>query len=138
MKYLTALLLVLAMAFTCQAQDNIIVIAHPDCGFDEIEKGDLSKVFLKKISSVKGTDVVPVDLKENSPNRESFSSQLIGKKLSSIKRYWQKQIFTGKKRPPVQKESETEMVEFILNTPGAIGYVKEGTDVQNLKVIKVQ
>ena len=89
---------------------------------------DVSNYFLKKVTRWKnGQKVLPVDLKDTSTVREIFSKDIHGRKVSSIKAYWQKQIFSGRNVPPAEKGTENEVLAFIDKNPGAIGYVSSST-----------
>jgi len=55
-----------------------------------------------------------------------------------VKSYWQQQIFSGRDVPPVEKSSDAQVVAFVKQNPGAIGYVAEGTDTAGTKVVTVQ
>ena len=71
--------------------------------------------------------------------REKFSKDIHGRKVSSIKAYWQKQIFSGRKIPPPEKKSDREVLVFVQNNPGAVGYVSASANLSqyNVKALKV-
>jgi hypothetical protein len=48
---------------------------------------------------------------------------VLSKSVSSIKAYWQQQIFSGRDVPPPEKQSEAEVLEFVRSNATAIGYV---------------
>ena len=107
---------------------------------NSLTKKEASNLFLKKVSKwSNGENVQPLDLVENSLVREKFSRDIHGRKVSSIKAYWQKQIFSGRKIPPAEKKTNTEVLAFVRNNPGAIGYVSTDSNVssQRVKVLKI-
>lgn len=107
----------------------------------ELTKKETSKLFLKKIKRWKENNeaVLPVDQVEDSPVREQFSEEIHGKKVSSIKAYWQKQIFSGRGVPPPEKASDEEVLKYVEKNVGAIGYVSESTEIDTyaIKVVKI-
>ena len=46
-------------------------------------------------------------------------------------------IFSGKGIPPPEKASDAEIVTFVRDTPGAIGYVAPGADLSGVKVVAI-
>ena len=98
----------------------------------------VSKFFLKKVTTwVDGQSVLPVDLPEQSPARESFSKRIHGKKVLAVKSYWQQMIFSGRAVPPPEKPSEEEVVTFVRANRGAIGYLSANTSAEGVKVVEL-
>ena len=104
-----------------------------------ISKDDLSKIFLKRATEwPDGAKAVAVDLKTSDAAREAFSQAVHGRGASSIRSYWQQQIFAGKEVPPEEKGSAADVLAFVAANPGAVGYVPVGTDVgSGVKAISV-
>ena len=63
----------------------------------------------------------------------------MNKKVSSIKAFWQKKIFSGRGIPPPEKTSEKEILKYVHDNPGAIGYVSLNTSMENynVKLLKI-
>jgi ABC-type phosphate transport system substrate-binding protein len=116
------------------------VVVHTSNQTSAISAKALSRLFLKK--DKKWSDarpVTPVDLVPDSPVREAFTTAIHGRKVSSIKSYWQRQIFQGKAFPPMEQATEAEVLEFVAETPGAVGYVAPSTPlVPNVKTLLVE
>ncbi len=111
----------------------IINASNPD---SVLMKEDVSKLFLKKIKNweTSGKKVQPVDLLVTSPVRKKFSEDIHGKKVGSIKAYWQKQIFSGRGIPPPEVESDDHVLEYVQEHIDAIGYVSESTKIDKFEV----
>lgn len=94
---------------------------------------------MKKTTSWEtGRKVLPVDQGESSPARINFTEEIHRKEIHSVISYWQKQIFSGRDVPPVEKNSDREVISYVLENPDAIGYISEGTSVgDGVKVVKV-
>ncbi|HET7457087.1 MAG TPA: hypothetical protein VFJ74_05470 [Gemmatimonadaceae bacterium] len=105
-----------------------------------ITKEQAAKLFFKKQRAwPSGEAAVPVDLTEQSPARQAFSTQVLGKDAAAMKGYWQQMIFTGKGVPPLEKATEAEAIAFVAATPGAVGYVAPGTPLPaGVKTVSVQ
>ena len=121
-----------------QAADFKIIVNTSNPA-SSMEKGKISKLFLKKVSKWDdGGGVSPVDLEVSSDIRENFSKDVHGKSARQIKNYWQQQLFSGKAAPPPEKGNDDDVVNFVKTNTGAIGYVSAGTSVEGVKVIKIE
>ena len=69
--------------------------------------------------------------------RGSFSKAIHGKSVSAVKAYWQQRVFSGRDVPPLEKDSDASVVNYVRNNPGAIGYVSENADVRGVRVIVI-
>jgi ABC-type phosphate transport system substrate-binding protein len=123
---------------SAQEQAGFKVIAHPDNPVTSLSKAQVSKFLLKKASKWDhGERVLPVDLGGQGPVREAFSKAIHGRNVTSIQRYWQRQIFAGDGVPPPELGSDREVVDYVSKNPGAIGYVSENAVATGVKVIEV-
>lgn len=127
------------MATLIEAGDTSVkIIVHPSNPVSTLKKTQVSNYFLKKASSWEtGRKVLPVDQGESSPTRKSFTEEIHGKEVHSVVSYWQKQIFSGREVPPVEKNSDRDVIAFVRENPDAIGYVSDGTTLDGVKVVRV-
>ena len=130
MKKLLPCLVVLAFIVVLApsaAQDGYKVIVHRDSAVASLSKDDASDMLLKKKSRWDdGSPVVSVDLDAKSEVRATMSRDLHGRSVSSIKNYWQRQIFSGREVPPTELPDDRAVIAFVASNPGAIGYVSSG------------
>lgn len=111
------------------AQDFTIVINSAN-NTQSISKQQLSRCFMKQTATwANGLPVLPVDQAASSAVREKFSSEVMGKDVSAVKSFWQRQIFSGRSVPPPEKASDAEVVAFVRANSGAVGYVSAGTSL---------
>ncbi|HYR28390.1 MAG TPA: hypothetical protein VEU30_07990 [Thermoanaerobaculia bacterium] len=132
-------LLVAASWHTAAMAAGYKVIVNNANDVTSLAKKDLVQYFLKKNTKWgNGTPVAAVDQTEKSAARERFTLEVHGKSVSALKSYWQQQIFSGRDVPPVEKSSDAQVVAFVKQNPGAIGYVAEGADTTGTRVVTVQ
>lgn len=140
-KYLLiwALILILIVSIiNAQSVKSFIVIVNNDNNTENISKDQLSKIFLKKVTQWNdGSGIIPIDQRSDAKVRINFSESIHGKNVQAIKAFWQKQIFSGSSVPPVEKISDEEVIKYVKQNPGAIGYVSTGADIQGVKSVKV-
>ena len=129
-------MIVVLGAVLLQAQAlKVKVVVHKDNPATVLSKKEVSNLFLKKTTSwSNGTKVVAIDLVDSAALRQKFSKEIHGRKVSSIKAYWQKEIFSGRNVPPAEKRTEREVMQFVQNNPGAVGYISASTGTGNFQV----
>lgn len=100
------------------------LIVHADNPFDSFSARDVAQFFLKRKERwPHGVDVEPVDQPFGSEVREAMSLAIHGRSSDKIEIYWQRQIFSGERIPPEIVTNDAEVVAFVRERPGAIGYV---------------
>ena len=71
--------------------------------------------------------------RETSPVRDSFSREVLGKSVPAVEQYWTQAIFSGRAVPPVEKRTDADVLAYVRETPGAIGYVSASTPTEGVK-----
>lgn len=135
-RYLLVLLMtIIALQLNSQNQVSFKIVVNKTTSIESITIEDLKKIFLKKQTKWKnGEKIYPVDLNESSRTREHFTDEVHGKRISAVKAYWQKQIFTGRGVPPPEKSSDKEVLEYVEKNEGAIGYISSGKSIRKYEV----
>ncbi|NGP87847.1 substrate-binding domain-containing protein [Fodinibius halophilus] len=136
---ITTLLGVFLIAFATEATaQSYKVIVNSANSTESISKKNLSEIFLKnKTKWDDGSSISPVDLKSSSATRKAFSNDVLGRDVGAIRSYWQQAAFSGKGTAPVERSSDAEVITFVKNNPGAVGYISESTDASGVKVLTI-
>jgi ABC-type phosphate transport system substrate-binding protein len=138
-RLLAALLAVMGSALVTSAQPAYKLVVHPSVSADDVSAAHISKIFLKKVDQwPDGTTAAPVDQRPSSPVRAAFSEAVHGKGVGRVDAYWQKQIFSGRRLPPVTKASDAEVLAFVKANRGAIGYVSPQAPTEGVKVVSAR
>jgi len=97
------------------------------------------KIFLKEETKWSdGTAITPIDLKAQSATRVAFSLEVHGRSVGAIRSYWQQAAFSGAGTAPLERSSDTDVIEFVKANPGAVGYVSSTTETSEVKDIKIE
>jgi len=138
MKRTLAVLLLLVSTLTAEAA-QFKVIVNRSVNADSLSRQEVSDLFLKKTTKWRdGTEVAAVDQPDSSTVRDAFSKDIHGKPASAVKSYWNKQIFSGRDLPPLEKKSDAEVVAYVRSTAGAIGYVADSAATEGVRVVTVR
>lgn len=114
------------------------VIVHPRNPVVSAERAFIADGFLKKATRWRhGEAMRPIDLVDSAPRRK-FSEEVLARSVSAVRSYWQQQIFSGRGIPPPELDGDQAVVKFVLQNPGAIGYVSGHADLEGAKVLQVR
>jgi ABC-type phosphate transport system substrate-binding protein len=113
-----------------------LVIAHDGIGANRIDKRELQKIFLGRTTELGGQKVVLATLREGSSHKE-FMESFLQMTPQQFTNHWRKIVFSGTGKEPKSFDSETELVSFVSNTPGAIGYISRSTEKNGVKQLEV-
>jgi ABC-type phosphate transport system substrate-binding protein len=115
------------------------VIVAPGNPVDGVDRRFLLEAFLRKTTRwPDGQALRPVDQLPDSPTRRRFSDDALRRSVSAVKAYWLQAIFSGRNVPPPEVEGDDQVVKFVMQTPGAIGYVSADGSLGGAKVVPVR
>ena len=134
-----SLTLVLALAGPAPAADAFLVVVHPDARIESVSRAELSKIFLGRLGTWSdGTPALPVDQLPGRPARRWFSRRVHGRSVVSVEVYWKRRIFSGRGVPPAELDSDRQVLEFVHDHPGAVGYVGSGQSLAGVRELALE
>lgn len=114
-------LLALSLSVPASLRAELVVVAHPDARVSQLSRGELINIFMGRYRKLpSGIAATPVDLE---PLRARFYRELVNKDMAEISSYWARLTFSGQASPPVQIETEKDLLDYVRSNPGAIGFV---------------
>lgn len=116
---------------------DVSVVANKSVSIDSVDAKTLKNIYLGKTSQWHDGQKIVFVLVKSSPAHKTFLKTYVKKTGSQFSSYWKKMVFTGKGTAPKNFKSEAELIGFVAQTPGAIGYTSQGTDVSGAKVLSV-
>lgn len=115
---------------------NYLVIVHPTSSAPSFDRKFIEDAFLKKISRwPNGDSIRPVDQGPDSPIRRKFTEDVLNRTVAAVKGYWQQRIFSGRDVPPPEVDTDEQVIGFVLQHEGAIGYVSGNADVKGSTIV---
>jgi ABC-type phosphate transport system substrate-binding protein len=136
-KIILSTLFLFVASVALQAQ-NFKVIVNEANATTSLSKKDVSEIFLKtKTSWDDGSKIVPVDQTARSATRAEFSQEIHGRSVGAIRSHWQQAAFSGAGTAPAERPSDAEVIAFVKNNPGAVGYISADADVSGVKVVAI-
>lgn len=114
--------------------DNLAVVVGENTPIDTLDRNQIRSIFLKKRTFFNGIAVKPINLAPSNPFRKAFAAKILQMDEKSLERYWIREHYRGH-RPPYRVESVRAMIRFVLNVPGAIGYLPQNKVTKKMKVL---
>jgi ABC-type phosphate transport system substrate-binding protein len=108
------------------ASEKIVVIVHKDNPVTTLSASEVKLYYLRRIKKRwPGIDknIRPVDRKKKCDERDAFYT-IIGLNESQIEQYFVNKQLQNAERPPDKFATESELIAFVSEEVGAIGYIK--------------
>lgn len=132
MKFNLKLISVLLALTLAEAQADVVVIGH--AGLGKLNTTTVERIFTGKVIEVEGKHVTAVNLKSGAL-RDRFLQRYLNQDDDQYTAYWTVRRFIGKGIPPKELSSAAEVIDFVQNTPGAIGYIDDSELRPGLNVV---
>lgn len=124
-RFLTLFMLCLGCLGSGAAMAELVVVVNARSGVAAMTRNEVINVFFgRNRQFFNGLEAMPVDLQDSHPKRLQFYKMLVGKDVSEINAYWSRQIFTGRMQAPPRLASTEEVLKWIVDRPGGIGFVE--------------
>jgi len=143
LRYWLCALFLAALSFIPQpsfahTHDDVVVIANPSLATDNLERKTLRAIFgMRKRSWGDGQTITVVVLDDGDDRHLEFCEHSLGMLPYSLRRNWDRLIFSGTGRAPVRVESSEEMMRLVSSTPGAIGYIDKESADDSVSVLQI-
>ena len=116
--------LLLALAWRVCAQPQLI--AHSQVNVTQLSRNEARLLITLRVGTWPDSTPLRVFvLPDNNPLHQEFARSILGVYAYQLRRASDRQLFSGTGQAPEVVDTETEMLERVGTTPGAIGYVSE-------------
>jgi ABC-type phosphate transport system substrate-binding protein len=104
-----------------QERDAPVLIGN--ASVPRIDLVTAQRLYTGRAVEVAGSPVTVVNAAPGSKLRERFMSDVMKQEDNKYVAYWTVRKHVGKGTPPRELKSVEEIIEFVQNTPGALGYI---------------
>jgi ABC-type phosphate transport system substrate-binding protein len=120
--YILSVLLV--FSFSCAQLYAVEVVVNKSVTTHKNNAEDIRAIFtLKKRVWADGKTIQVYTLADDNPVHVSFVKHVLRMLPYHIRRIWDRMTFSGMGNPPIELNSEQEMIQRISSTPDSIGYL---------------
>lgn len=102
-------------------RDAVVVIGHP--GLPRLDAATVQRLYTGRAVEVNGISVTVFNAAPGSRARERFMAGVMATDDDKYVAYWTVRKHIGKGTPPRELHGAAEVIERVLATPGAVGYV---------------
>ena len=112
------------------------LIAHPGLKQTELSEETVRALFTMRLRRWSdGTPVRVFVLPDRHPLHKDFAKKILGVFPHQLRRAWDRLVFSGTGQAPREVSDETEMLDRVSKTPGAVGYVSDNTRDERVRVV---
>jgi hypothetical protein len=111
---------------------------------DSVPTGRYSRADTRAIFAMRqrlwpnGEQIKVFTLADDHPIHKDFIKNKLDMFPHQFRRAWDRMTFTGTGTAPIQLDSEREMIDKIISTPNAIGYVNKKPDHAKIRLFDYQ
>ncbi|MCP4404355.1 MAG: hypothetical protein GY801_44525 [bacterium] len=118
--------------------EEIVIIAHSDVAAESLERAAISETYLGTRTRWDSGEKIRVVMLKKVATHEQFVQDIVKTTPAKLRKLWKKVVFTGAGTPPKILKTETDLIEFVAETEGAISYIDSSTAHEGVKVISIQ
>ena len=117
-----------------------IVIVNSSNSVTQLSKAALRNIYLGNTSTWENSkQIVIIDYVADNQLRNSFSDLYLNLSPKRVSMIWIKASLSGKTIPPKVFHTEDEIIKFVSENEGAIGYLGKASNLpQNIKIVQIQ
>lgn len=116
--------------------DAVVVIVSSQQALAQLNRQQVEDLFLGRSATFPdGSQAIAVDQAEDSPVRERFYRDILGRSAAQMRSYWARQIFTGRSRPPRTVSSTDAVLQLINEDSRVISYIEKSRITPAVKVV---
>jgi ABC-type phosphate transport system substrate-binding protein len=131
-------LLFIVILLLSPAAYSVNVITNTDVGVNTLTKAQLRRIYsMRQLRWANNKIITVFVLPSSNPLHQKFSKQKLKMFPYKLDRIWNKLIYSGLGTAPIVVDSEKALLDAVIKTSGAIGYVSDLKEVKDAYVIKI-
>jgi len=118
---------------------TVIIIANPTVQQSSLPLETLRAIFAMRQRTLPDGQAAHVFvLPDDNPVHEEFSKKILGVYPHQLRLAWDRAVFSGTGQAPNEVEDEADMIESVASTPGSVGYIKQSSLSDQVRVIDIE
>ena len=114
----------------------MLIIANPSVPANSLGPKEIKNLFLGKTTQWENHETVTIVVSKDINVHKSFLDRFIKRTDAQFKNVWRQNLFTGKGKQPVKVETSEELLKYVSETKGAIGYIFNDASIpEDVKVL---
>lgn len=119
---------------------DIVVVINAENPVSSMTAGEVKLMWLRKIKKrwpQLNKNIKPTDRKSKCQERETFYDKVLNMTADEVESYFIQKQYQNAEKPADKFNSDTEIIDFISNEPGAIGFVSAAAAAANKDKVKI-
>lgn len=135
-KFVFCLFFLVSLVMAAQAE--VLIIANKTMTQAVIDRQDVKDIFLCNRLYWNDTLRISVATLIEGDTAKSFFTTYLGMSAKQFNGHWDEKLYTGGKPHPKRFKTQKQLVEFVAQTPGAIGFIDSGVSHDSVAVVEVK
>lgn len=128
----------LALSFCTALYAEPITIVHPSEAHATIERKTLRAAFGMTLQAwPDGRPLTVFVFRDDDPLHQQFCRKILGVLPYTLRRNWDRLLFSGAAQAPIVVDSPQEMLHRVAATPGAIGYIEKEWTNESVSIVEI-
>ncbi len=112
------------------------IIVNPQLNITNISRNKARSIFSMRLREwPDGTPIVVYVLPDQTQQHRDFVQKILAMFPHQLRRHWDRYVYTGIGQAPIEVATNSEMVERVNNTAGAIGYAEEESTDAKIRIV---
>jgi ABC-type phosphate transport system substrate-binding protein len=134
--FISLVLLVFAGSYAMAS--DVVVVGNKNLSTDTISKDTLKSIYLGEQTTWQDGTKIKFAVLKLGKTDDIFLKEYMYYTSTRFIRHWRSQVFSGKGEMPTTLKSDEEMLKFLKDNKGAIGFVTAEANTSSVKVMNVQ
>ena len=117
---------------------EVLIIANPSVKEDALSKIEIKQIFFGRNRKWSDGQKIHLAILKQGPVHESFVADYLDRTPDRYSSFWKVAIVSGTGYPPKSFTSEAELLNWVGENQGAVGYISSDTPHDGVKVISTQ
>lgn len=138
-RFLLLPLVLALLSVTTHADERVVLVAHPQVANAALTRDTIRAIFAMRQRSWPDGEAVRVFVLPNDhPVHARFAKERLTVYPHQLQLAWDRMVFSGTGQAPNQVNSQSEMLERVAATPGALGYLEREYLDDRVQVITME
>lgn len=115
-----------ALGTEASAQEKMVVIVNNNNPVPTLTASQVKLYYLRRLKRLWPTTnkpIKPVDFDKGSKLKEQFYAEVLGMQSTEVVNYFKQRQYANSETPPEQLGSDEDVIRFVSENEGAIGYI---------------
>lgn len=116
---------------------EILIVANPSVTVESLTKEVVADIYLNTKTRWDNDEKIRVVILKTGATHDLFIKEIVNTTAERLTTLWKKVVFTGTGTPPKIVKEEKDVIAFVAENPGAIGYIDAATPHDGVNVISL-